>query len=253
LPLDVMTSLCVHLDNGDPLHGPCTCLLSRSADAAQETTRCGLVAESLLTELFLGTTDAGEATLLHRLDLDKLDSLMCKDIVCKVVWMIWEKHVFEESQISGNYVAPYLEHTYLIDLASARTGSSAYLIQAAFGLFHSSVAPISDSYLWKHLEYLEKFDRKTVLSGKLLRQWILDSNFIEFPESCRGLQQLEGKEFYGMTTFTGYAYDKEEAAKRVQVLRNATDCVSWRDLKAEISQWKTGRGEHVKTVTGCTT
>jgi hypothetical protein len=177
---------------------------------SKDTTRCGLVAESFLNNLYFSSEDIlKDNIIIHNFDINLLQRMMKKkkNIICRISWCVWEKTQFKLSQTSGEFMMPAFEHTYLIDLSSQ--SNAAYIIQAAFEIYSCSIQPMTFKFLWDHLSFLNKFDRTTIIDGKCLSEWIQDSVFLG--KTFMDLS-LNDKDFIGQViSFTCFAYNYEDA------------------------------------------
>ena len=177
-------------------------------------TRCGIVAESLLNNLYFSSEDdLKNNIIIYNYDLNLLQRLMKKkkNIICRISWSVWEKPQFKSSQLSGEFIMPVFEHTYLIDL----TVHNAYMIQAAFGLYSCSIQPIKFESLWEHLLFLNNFDRISIINGKILSEWIHNSVFLGKPYMNLS---FDDNEYIGqLISFTCFSYDYENTVKNLKI------------------------------------
>lgn len=187
-----------------------------------EMTRCGVIADLCLNSLYFSSEEELErSSVIYHLDSEILQKLMKrKEMVCKVIWAVWEKEQFDLHKASGDFLMPVYEHTFLVDLAAARYSSGdAYIIQSAFETYPCSVQPVSFEFLWEHLRYLHQFDRSTPLEGKSLSEWIEKGLFLNQLAPNTPFKSLEGKEYIGqLISFTGYSYNLHAAVSRAQLI-----------------------------------
>lgn len=222
--LEPISALITHLDNGDRLGESCRCSLKNNP---KDLTRCGVVAESFLNCIYFPSEEElGGNIAIHHFDMALLQKkIKLKSLVCKIIWQVWEKELFESDQTVGKVSMPAYDHTFLLDLAPAKISENAerygYIIQAAFDMYGGSVQPVTSEFIWERLKYLNKFDRNTVLNGEELSNWINDSVFLNRNEKDSALESFEGKKFIGqLVSFTGYSYNPEAAMSRLHKIKN---------------------------------
>ncbi|MDP1607707.1 MAG: hypothetical protein Q8L98_00125 [Chlamydiales bacterium] len=184
-----------------------------------DITRCGVTADSFLNFVYFSSEEElSEHSVIYHFDMNSLQrNMIRKNLVCKVVWAIWEKQLFESKEASGEFLMPAYEHTFLIDLGSARNSlgnQNVYIIQSAFEMYHGSVHQVTPEFLWNHLDFLNQFDRHTSLDGESLSAWIEKGLFLDQISQDKS---LKGKEYVGqLISFTGYSYDSEAAVSRLK-------------------------------------
>jgi hypothetical protein len=181
---------------------------------SNDITRCGIVAESLLNNLYFSSEDdLKNNIIMYHFDLNQLQRIIGKkkNIICRISWSVWEKTQFNLSQSTGEFIMPAFEHTYLIDL----TIHDAYMIQAAFGIYGCSVQPIKFESLWEHLLFLSNFDRISIIDGKTLADWIKSSVFLDKPFIDLS---FDNNDYIGqLISFTCFSYNYADALKNLNI------------------------------------
>jgi hypothetical protein len=202
---------------------------SNNNDRKEEVdiTRCGVIAESFLNRIYFSSEEElSDNIALYHFDMDDLKrSIRRKNLVCKVIWAVWEKKLFESKEAAGEFVMPTYEHTFLIDFAAAKNSSGgdscfAHVIQSAYETYYASSQSVTSEYLWNHLDYLKNLDRRTVLDQQSLSDWIERGLFLDRIAQDKPLKSLEGKDFVGqLISFTGYSYSPEAAISRLNTIK----------------------------------
>ena len=206
-----LSSLVCHAQQGDHLRG-------MQESSVDWRTKCGLVADSLLTSVFFSDEDdAGAHVVLSHADISKLKKIISttrKGLVCKIAWQIWECQSYQSMINTGIISLPDWEHTYLIDIPLLRERddlSPIYSIQAVAGVYQCMIQKHLSSWLWSHLDVLtQSFDRKTTMSGDFLNHWI--SDLVGCPAALQKTDQYVGQ----LISCSTYGYDSVSVVKRLR-------------------------------------
>ena len=174
-------------------------------------TRCGVSAENILNNIYFESEDEkGMKVEIYGFDLDGLQRKMKnKDLICKVIWSVWNLKQFEEGRRSGDFVMPEVEHTLLIDIPLR--SDHPWMIQSLVGSSFAFKTKMSIEGLWNYFKFLECFDRETKIQGKDVIDWINEYLNIKLDPS------MESTPYIGhLVSFNCYSYNKDETAKRIQ-------------------------------------
>lgn len=137
-----------------------------------------------------------------------------------------EKEAFESNERVGKFSMPAYEHAFLIDLAQTQTSSEesksfAYVIQAAFATYGCYAQRVTSEFVWRHLDFLNQFDRKTVLNGEKLSDWINHGVFLNRNIGDLSQKSFAGKNYIGqIISFTSYSYNPNTAISRLNMIKS---------------------------------
>lgn len=150
----------------------------------ENPTRCGIVADSWVNCVY--HSEQG----IYNINREKIKNI--KNLVIKATWMIWVQDELERSNANGEYLPPYLEHTYLMVIENSNI---CYILQGMEGKYNCRIMGIDKENLLSQLEFIQTFNRQMHLDvGQFNR------NFEYF--------HLDEKVNYvGMTMVSGYPYN----------------------------------------------